>query len=359
MVLKLDNDNVVECAHSILPPKNQLIGATGGVLTVPNTNEPIAVVCGGEPNTGHSNGHTCCEMCFMLTEDSPSSANAKIALNLHLSAGGSLNTKRMRSVSSAINDGSTLWIAGGEEGIYARKDSELVAIAANPDGFPTNMVGPELPEFARHHCLEKVGPEVAIVVGGKNAIGRVSIYVFYTIDHPWVSTWSFNMSSMTWKIEPELNFHRWKHTCGVVQVGKERIVVAAGGTDFQDNILASVETLLAKEDDNGSISFDQHWELGPSLPMPLSDAASATTYGQQALYIIAGAMLYDGKSQSVLKFHCSNIDDIQCFWTKLDVELKSPSAMGLALVMPQKPMVPMQYPEAAECSEGKLKKRFG
>ncbi len=166
-----------------------------------------------------------------------------------------------------------------------------------------------------------------------------------------------NVSAMAWKIEADLNLQRLRHACGVLTVGNDKMVVAAGGFDFQNDILGSVELLWASENHNDGLHFGQHWELGPSLPTPLADAASAATADQQALFIIGGARVYD-KSNLVLRFHCSGKGGHQCFWTKVDLELKAPSAMGLALAMPDIPMLSRKYSDARECREGTVQQSF-
>ncbi len=173
VVLKVDMDNVIECAHSISPPENMLVDAIGGVLTAPNSDEPMAVICGGEYGSEQSGSYTNHDKCLMLTEDKTSTSRMD-GMPLGLSAGGILNSDRVGSASTVINNGSALWITGGVYGLFARKDSELVGIsnsnensAIHNDGLP-NGPGPDLPEHVSHHCFQKVGPQIAIVVGGLN-----------------------------------------------------------------------------------------------------------------------------------------------------------------------------------------------
>ncbi len=61
-------------------------------------------------------------------------------------------------------------------------------------------------------------------------------------------------------------------------------------------------------------------------------------------------------SRSVFKFSCPNVVDRQCFWTKMDYELRTPSAMGLALTIPRIPMLTRGYSNARDCSEGNIHK---
>ncbi len=169
---KGDIDVMVECAHTILPPEVKLIRATGGVLALGTESGgsagahdgPVAVVCGGE--FGPDNNHAPNELCTPL-ETSKGNGN-----QVDLSAGGFLNDKRVGSASLVIDNGTTLWVTGGLDELYPRSDSEFVSINSqgkNSNVFTTNGVGPELPADLMHHCLVKVTPQVAMLIGGRNS----------------------------------------------------------------------------------------------------------------------------------------------------------------------------------------------
>ena len=154
-MMKLDLDIDVGCVHSLLPP--MLTHATGGILTAPDSDEPIAVICGGE------------DLCQILTE---SDNDDVLDPDFSLSSGGLLNMKRSGAASLIIDNGSTVWVIGGvsSSDLDAVRDTEFVTISrtssmTNP-GFPTNGAGPQLYEGLAHHCVVKVGPKKAILVGG-------------------------------------------------------------------------------------------------------------------------------------------------------------------------------------------------
>ncbi len=66
--------------------------------------------------------------------------------------------------------------------------------------------------------------------------------------------------------------------------GEKLVLIAAGGRDEYNNIISSVETLLVTKGSEDIFHFAQGWESGPSMPVPLRDAASATSSDQKALY---------------------------------------------------------------------------
>ena len=162
---------------------------------------------------------------------------------------------------------------------------------------------------------------------------------------------------MVWKSHPDLNIPRFKHACGAVRFGNGSIIIIAGGIDNHNIAISNVETLRVLEAKDGEPHFAPGWQFGPSLPMPLSDAASATTFDQKALFILGGSMIQD-MSQSVYRFSCpDSIDNDGCVWNTLDYELKRPSAMGLSLVLPQVPMVTRGYANARDCYQGNTSKK--
>ncbi len=148
---------------------------------------------------------------------------------------------------------------------------------------------------------------------------------------------------------------RLKHACGVLSYGNKKLVVVAGGIDAYGDTNSNIETFVVTEITDSIFHFDEEWKYGPSLPMLLSDAASATTSNQQALLLVGGHMIDHGVSQSVLKFTCSNIVDLECSWTKLDYELKPASVTGLTLTMTHIAMVEKGYSSGRECAKGNFK----
>ena len=160
VVLKLEQDNVVECAHSISPMQQALTLATGGVLTTA-TNQSVAVVCGGE------DGNLSNKKCLILTEEERTGQRSYEDDEIFISAHGILNYERVGSGSLVVEDGSSLWLAGGQKEKLSRRDSEFVSFFRNLSAFSTNAAGPALPKGVYHHCLQKIGPTMAVVIGGK------------------------------------------------------------------------------------------------------------------------------------------------------------------------------------------------
>ncbi len=180
VVLKYDQDSLVECAHTLVPPEQPLTFATGGVLTVPTgvqgEVEPVAVICGGQFELV-DNKFLANDKCLILSaskpatvvvnNNSPGSQNQTIT---QLSTDGLLNNMRIGAASAVVDNGRMLWVLGGKDNTLAFWDTEFVSVstAQHSDKFPTNAVGPDLPEsmILAHHCLEKVTADIAIMTGG-------------------------------------------------------------------------------------------------------------------------------------------------------------------------------------------------
>ncbi len=189
LVFKFEHNVLVECAHSLVPPKKGLIHATSGILTAEDTDEPNIIVCGGDD----SNSNAPNENCMMLSKNEPSAEVVSSAgFSVSLTSGGFLNADRTGSASLVIDNGRTLWVTGGfiddlfERG---RKDTEFLSIAKVSQGelqFPTNGAGPELPNDLYDHCLNAIGPEVAILTGGRYSGTALK------------SSWSIDLKTMDW-----------------------------------------------------------------------------------------------------------------------------------------------------------------
>ncbi len=162
---------------------------------------------------------------------------------------------------------------------------------------------------------------------------------------------------MTWEHELTLRTPRYKHACGVLKVGQEKMVVAAAGIDQFEHPKKNVEVIVVHE---GTPSFvtASHWDYGPNLPMALSDAASATNPEKTELFVIGGTTSNAEMSDSVHSLSCSHFhDNLQhgCSWTKIEFELNKPSTMGLALIFPANPM---HNPITKDCNKGEKKYRY-
>ncbi len=155
----------------------------------------------------------------------------------------------------------------------------------------------------------------------------------------------------TWRPEAPLNMKRIQHACGVLLTDIDvKIVVVAGGINSQGSRVDNVETLKVSGNDT---VFAQEWKSGPKLPWPLSDAAGATTIDQHAFYIFGGTISSIENSVYIFNMRCFD-DDLDCHWTKVELELRSSSTKGLLLVMPSIPMVAIDYDNAQDCPNGTL-----
>ncbi len=160
-VFKLDQDNdiVIECAHLLVPPANALVFATGGVII-----EQVAAICAGQFAVG---GDTIPNDRCMILHDQDSDMSGFLSI--------SLNMFRMGAASLVIDDGRTIWITGGFSSSNSAGDvmsdqsvitTEFVSFETS--NFSTNGMGPLLPVPLAHHCLERITPKVAILVGGQS-----------------------------------------------------------------------------------------------------------------------------------------------------------------------------------------------
>ena len=344
-MFKLDSayeDFAVECANSILPPDKGLVDASGGVLVSPDEQYAV-VVCGGEFVLDNSNGNNPNYECMVLND-----------IPVKLSANGFLNAKRIGSASMIIDNGNTLWVTGGAD---SHSTTEFVTAMNVEDSFWTNNAGPILPNSQlEYHCLTKLGPEVAAMIGGKSGWLKLnwSIYIYmilgaYLENNDGSTSWSVNLSTMKWKPLLALNKERHKHACGVFKMGNTRLIVAAGGSSIDNNdILDSVEFLEATE--TGDVPLGGQFEFGPSMPMPIRDGASAMTSDQLALFVVGGTSI-NVNVESLFKLRCSDVQDVgKCSWSKVGIELRLPTTRGLAIMMPPISIMSRQYPNARECS---------
>ena len=142
------------------------------------------MICGGEfVQKDDTDNKTPNEKCRILDtsheRQSPNSNSVKQrSKTLSVGAGGQLNRKRIGAASLLLNNGKMLWVTGGTYQQYSiaveSYDTEFLSVDSKKAGtcstdggeFPTNGAGPNLPESLIYHCLEKVGPSVAIIIGG-------------------------------------------------------------------------------------------------------------------------------------------------------------------------------------------------
>ena len=294
-VYRLEGSTFFDCSHSLKSPKD-LQGVTGGIVTGPD-NDLLLVVCGGiDMDTGLAN-----DKCFSLSSSS----------NTDKEQISSLYVAREGSATIGINGGKSLWVTGGIMDLHPIHPTEMVMLNDLTD--ITTVDGPKLPVSLSHHCLEKVGDNTAILIGGQDfdsLFGR--------------RTWTANLSGSltpTWNQLSSLNIGRRMHACGVIKdstLSDHSVVIAAGGEIGLSVLTSSVELLLLVQG-----KLEVSWETGQDMPDDVSNAARAITPDQQKMLVLGDS--------SMFQMQCSGL---QCEWIKLDKELRRSFVNGLAMIWP-------------------------
>ncbi len=321
----------------------ELKQATGGLLRLPvslqedpvqNYYQSVPVFCGG--NWNYALASRVCYRLGAAFEDPI----------------GVLIQERSQAASVSINNGSTLWVTGGEyqefngleyfsnpldtteylDVIYEDKDK--VGLDLELDSMSLiSTLGPRLPTMMRGHCLEMISDKLVILYGGYNYAQEFS------------KAWTFDLDKQNnpdgedWVEIASMSLARDRHSCGVLRDAlspKERkIVVAAGGcagggAHFGLVIRDSVELLHA----NGEV-LALKWATGPQMPEPLCGAASATIKDGTRLFVVGGVTDFtvfpEEKSNSVYYLQCRLT---LCEWTTVDLELLSPRSGAVAMIVP-------------------------
>ncbi len=164
--MDLDQKVFVECGHTLAPPENGLIHATGGILSSNSdeNNDPSVlhvIVCGGESVLEGTSDTKPNDRCTVLVNGHTRSA----AHQPLLSSGGFLNAHRIGAASLVVDNGNNLWVTGGRG---SGGTTEIVSTNKSMS-FWTNLVGPSLPvRQLEFHCFINVGQEVAMIIGGSS-----------------------------------------------------------------------------------------------------------------------------------------------------------------------------------------------
>ena len=215
--------------------------------------------------------------------------------------------KKARASARAVTVGNKLWITGGfDDSLYELKSTEFV----DPD-CGTVQDGPDLPHELSSHCLVMVNSTLAMLLGGLNTH-------FYTDYQTWF--YNFENEDSSWVEGPTFIQSRYSHVCGKIKDLKDgkTVIVAAGGI-FDE----STEVLIP---DSGE------WIIGPNLPHERSEAVGLTTPSEDS-FLLIGGYNYDTTQEedSIYKLQCYNLD---CAWTKLDLELLQGRVLFLAAFVP-------------------------
>ncbi len=296
---------------------------TGGVIKVPNRGY-IAVICEGKVDNDYRKD------CYRLgNQDKDSSSESKI---------GSLKYRRVGAVSAVIRDqdggSDVLWVTGGfdsETGLDL-DSTERIEVINDGDGDELEFSiedGIPLPAPMTFHCIGKIDDKVVIVSGGQ----VWGIHGTSYLSQVWTMNFTKSEEDQAWASQPPLSEGRMSHGCGVIQDGKTKIVVVAGGYLESGGIANGVEILRLNEDD--SIGFRASWEQGPDMPVGLDRSASATTEDQTMLFM-AGGILWsqtlDPVSNMVFYFTCLGSEG--CRWNKDIMELLYTRSYSIAMIIP-------------------------
>ena len=242
------------------------------------------------------------------------------------------SSTRLASNIVAVNDGEALWVNGGANSQAA---TDLIQYNMNQIDYTSSHSFPDLPwGDIRNHCLQILDSNKVVLYGGN--LNR--------------ETWHIDLnryanSNLGWIKSPnaELANKRVGLSCGVLRTDdKYEIVVAAGGTS--PPIVPTMDYVELLKVQDGEL-IHASWETGPSLPMALAFAASATTQNRAQMFV-AGGEAYNllqkkdwscgqGKCQmdTIVSLKCSSVMD--CNWTThTEVQLSSPRSRLVAFVIP-------------------------
>ncbi len=155
MQISRDMASVVECAHSLVPPENGLLGAVGGVFTTAHEGGLI-VVCGGEVEDSDHTTNAKSPACAIL------SPNMKHVVHVALSLA------RIDASSLMVDNGNRMWVIGGTSPFTDTITGTEYVIAPpySYGGNFTHKQGISLHEVSESQCLTRVGPQVAHLSGG-------------------------------------------------------------------------------------------------------------------------------------------------------------------------------------------------
>ncbi len=332
--INVSNGNIglQQCNDQNIQARLKVSRATGGNLKFIHRENgdyegPVPIMCGGIDEIGET-----LVDCYSLIQ-----VNRKPIVRM--------TTDRSDAASVVVRNGTVLWVTGGHSIHYSGLDStDWIYHDALSDALEAKE-GPRLAQKTFHHCIQMMDSRTAILYGGYKAIPNS-----WTID---ISEDSISGSQSTadnnrWIPGPSMKTGRHSHVCGVVRdsVTGNKIVVAAGGRDYEDIITDQVELIFIDSDnvfDSVISDEDNHfapalsdWLHGPQLPFTLSQASSATTHHQTKLFVAGGksadfARIPSGISKFILTFHCANLE---CKWTKQCLELRSRRSSPVAYVLP-------------------------
>ena len=195
--------------------------------------------------------------------------------------------------------------------------TELVRLV---NGSLTTDQGPLLPINLKYHCMVHINATMIVVIGGQDQDKTIQ-----------KKSWLLQMDSFEWR-EKLLRRARSKQACGVLidlDMPENVFVVAAGGETEDGELTMTVDLWFEDTKYNRSL-LDSPWNIGPNLPTPVSMAAGVTTADRSRLFIIGGIKPHD-HNLDVFQMQCCSLE---CLWTTMDLVVPSPSAKGIAFIVP-------------------------
>ena len=174
----------------------------------------------------------------------------------------------------------------------------------------------DLPEPNWKPCLVKINNSLLLLIGGETQDNPVTGNTFF-----------FHIDENKWTPGPALNFPREGLGCGIIEWlnpstdNLEKVVVAAGGVEFQRNVSSTVELLFLNQYSTENFS----WSMGPSLPTPVSYATAVEF--QNSIILIGGEVTMDGNNTYKLSSPNGT-------WVQMKQRLKEPRFCHAAFLVP-------------------------
>ncbi len=260
----------------------QCAGAVGGLLYNHSHNQQIPLVCGGSGNV---------DKCYVVGQEGPAEDQVSITMRY----------ARRHAASVVINEGTTLWITGGETSIPVgiTKTTEYVTMSGSIDG-------PDLPMVPKvdRHCMVAVNPMETLLIGGR-----------FNQD----KAWSHNATSGDWTLTGDMVLSHENAPCGVLE----------------DSVDLNKTIILATAE-NGSTEIMVHsngahdWSLGPEFPTSIEYGSLVTTKDRKRLIAFG---FDDGVWHSVL-FYQFTCHSLQCHWQKMPQEMTAARSDLVSFLIP-------------------------
>ncbi len=312
--------------HNLVARDKPIQEATGGVLI--HQDNWIPIICGGRiAGTQEAN-----DKCFSLAH----AYNHDFDIDNVMPS--QLRVARIGAASLPIANGEKLMVTGGY-----KSDSPFIRLidivhvkqlntssTYNPFEVSSDLY---LPTNLRYHCLVRIGPEVAMLIGGQDE--KELSYGYSQI---------INFESLEWS-HHALSTARSKHACGVLKVPGEngyadrKIVIAAGGIIYQFYQLVTATVDMVVVVNNNTDKIDLSWNFAEEeMPEPVTMASAATTVDQSRLFIVGGLLEYEQHNLGGFEVSCSSgsFKSLpKCQWKIIgQIILNEPSMRGLALILP-------------------------